>query len=116
MSQHDPLVRLRHMLDFANQAVKLMGGRSPDEFVSDPVMLLAMARLVELIGEAALRLPAETREQLPNIPWASIINMRHRLIHGYDMVNKDTIYSTVIQDLPLLIRQLREFLPNESPA
>ena len=110
MSQHDPLVRLRHMLDFANKAVELMGSHSEAQFLADETLLLAECRLVELIGEAANVSPKETLEQIPAIPWARVIRMRHRLIHGYDTISAPAVYEVVVADLPVLIRELTAFL------
>jgi uncharacterized protein with HEPN domain len=114
MSRHDPLVRLRHMLDFSEQAIRLMGGRSREEFVSNELLLLGEARLVEMIGEAANCVLRETQEGLPDVPWVDVIGMRHRLIHGYDTSSVDKIYDVVIQDLPVLVHSLQEYLSSHS--
>jgi len=58
MSQHDPLVALRHMLDHAREAVELAQGRSRKDLDSDRLLQLALTRLVEIVGEAASRVPA----------------------------------------------------------
>ena len=114
MSRHDPLVRLRHMLDFSEQAIRLMGERSREEFVSNELLLLGQARLVEMIGEAANRVPREIQEALPDIPWVDVIGMRHRLIHGYDTANIDKIYDVVVQDLQVLVRSLKDYLSSHA--
>ncbi|HEY3398705.1 MAG TPA: HepT-like ribonuclease domain-containing protein [Armatimonadota bacterium] len=110
MSRHNPLVRLMHMRDFAKQALSLMGSRSRNEFVSDEMLLLAEARLVELIGEAAYQTPREYLDQIPDIPWDKVVGMRHRLIHGYDNLNIDAIYDSVVDDLPVLLREVEAYL------
>jgi uncharacterized protein with HEPN domain len=98
------------MLDFAEQAIRLMGGRSRDEFASHELLILGQARLVEMIGEAANRVPREVQEGLPDVPWVDVIGMRHRLIHGYDTANIDNIYDVVLRDLPPLVRALTDYL------
>ena len=57
MSQHDPLVRVRHMLDHANEAMALAHGHVRDDLDTDRLLNLALARLLEVIGEAATHLP-----------------------------------------------------------
>ena len=69
-------------------------------------MLLALVKDVEIIGEAASRVSAETRMEWPDIPWLDIVAMRHRLTHGYFDIDPDIVWSTVTDDLPPLIAQL----------
>jgi uncharacterized protein with HEPN domain len=110
MSRHDPQVRLRHMLAYATEAVTLMRGRSRADLDIDRALGLAVLRCVEIVGEAASRIPVAIRRRYPNIPWAQIIAMRNRLIHGYDIVDYDIVWSTVSQDLPPLIAELERIL------
>lgn len=58
MSQADPLLAVRHMLDHAREAAALASSRSREELDSDRLLQLAMTRLVEIVGEAARRVPA----------------------------------------------------------
>lgn len=41
-----------------------------------------------------------------SVPWASIIGMRHRLVHGYDSVDWHRVWRTLRDDLPALLSQL----------
>jgi len=61
-------------------------------------------------GEAASRVPARERAKYPGIPWAQIVGLRNRLIHGYDNVDFDILWHIVTQDLPPLIVQLEKML------
>jgi uncharacterized protein with HEPN domain len=45
-----------------------------------------------------------------NFPWLQIVGMRHRLIHGYDAVDLDVLWDTIIDDLPPLIDELEKIL------
>jgi uncharacterized protein with HEPN domain len=65
---------------------------------------------VETVGEAASRIAKEIQGQSPEIPWAQIVTMRHRLVHGYDTVDPDLLWSTVTEDLPALIPLLERAL------
>lgn len=80
-------IRLRHMLDYARDAVQLSHGRTRADFDTDRLYALAIVRVVEVIGEAASRVSDERRARHPGIPWHAIIGMRNRLIHGYDAVH-----------------------------
>jgi uncharacterized protein with HEPN domain len=69
--------------------------------------------LLEIIGEAATRLPKEEQPQYPDISWSEIVSLRNRLIHGYDTVDFDILWQIVSQDLPGLIESLRKALGKE---
>ena len=108
MTRHSDQARLRHMLDHAVEAVSLVEGRSREDLDSDRLLNLALVRLLEIVGEAAARLSAETRDGCPQIPWPDIIGLRNRLIHGYDIVDFDILWDIVRDDLPALVVQLRK--------
>lgn len=99
------------MLEYAREAVALTQGRSRADLDNERAIGLAVARCLEIVGEAAARLPEEVRQQYPAIPWPQIVAMRNRLIHGYDIVDHDIVWSTVSEDLPPLIAELERILP-----
>jgi uncharacterized protein with HEPN domain len=110
MTQHDPTVRLRHMLDHAKEAVDLLAGKEKIDLASGRVLELALVRLVEIVGEAANRLSSEDQSRYPSIPWKAIVGMRNRLVHGYDAIDLDVLWDTVKVDLPQLIDELEQIL------
>lgn len=103
-------VRLQHMLDAGQEALGFARGRGRSDLNSDRMMVLALVKAIEIIGEAASRVSEETRVQLPGLPWADIIAMRHRLVHAYFEINLDILWQTVQQDLPPLVTTLEEVL------
>jgi len=106
MSRHDDSVRLHHMLDHAREAVEMASGRKRPDLDSDRQFGLAMTRLLEILGEAAARVSEKARQNWPEIPWAKVVGLRNRLIHGYDSVDFDILWKTVVDDLPPLIAAL----------
>ena len=60
----------------------------------------AVIRNLEIIGEAANKLSLELHASLPVIPWADIIGMRNRLIHGYLTVDLNIVWRKVHEVLP----------------
>jgi uncharacterized protein with HEPN domain len=72
------------------------------------MLLFALIRAIEIAGEAASRLTAEARAELPDLPWASIVGMRNRLIHAYFDVDRDILWTTVIEAAPQLLSKLKE--------
>ncbi len=110
MTQHDPTVRMRHMLDHAKEAVGLLDGKEKTDLSSNRVLELALIRLIEIVGEAANRLPIEDQSRYRSIPWKEIVGMRNRLVHGYDAIDLDVLWDTVRIDLPKLIEELEKVL------
>lgn len=98
------------MVDYSEKAVALSRGRKRSDLDGDLTFNLALTRLIEIIGEAANRVSEEFQEDHPEIPWMEIIGMRNRLIHGYDEVDFDFLWSVVRSDLPRLIKQLNKLL------
>lgn len=103
-------VRLRHMLDHAREAVSMVRGKTRADLDTDRKLNLALVRLLEIIGEAAGRISKEDRDRYSNIPWAEIVCLRNRLIHGYDEVDFDILWQIVTTDLPPLIKHLEKSL------
>lgn len=71
---------------------------------------VALTRCLEILGEAASRLSAETRLRFPEIPWMQMVSMRNRLIHAYFDVDLDIVWTTVFEDLPPILPLLESAL------
>jgi len=110
MSQRDPEIALRQMLDYAKEAMILSKGKSPQDLVDDRVLSLATVRLMEIVGEAANRIPHEERSRHPEIPWLQIVGLRNRLIHGYDAIDYEILWQILNHDIPELIFSLERIL------
>lgn len=113
MSRRDPAVPLRHMLDHARKTLELSRGRSRNEIESDEIRFLALARLLEILGEAAGRVPQEVRDRHPEIPWKAIIGLRNVLIHGYDSIDRDIFWRVLSTDVPALVPRLKSVVDKE---
>ncbi len=105
MSPED-LSRLRHMLESAREALGLIRDKSRRDLDTERILSLALVRLLEVIGEAASRVSNPTRLESSDIPWAQIVSLRNRLIHGYDEVDMDVLWEIIADDLPPLIARL----------
>jgi uncharacterized protein with HEPN domain len=99
-------IRLRHMLDAAKQAIAFMAGRSKLSLDADAMLLLAVVKAVEIVGEAAAKITKERQADIPQIPWSQIISMRNRLTHAYFDIDTDVVWQTIVEDLPELIREI----------
>jgi uncharacterized protein with HEPN domain len=113
----DDAIRIRHMLDAVQEALGFCASRTRNDLDRDRQLLLALVKDLEILGEAASRVSADTQRQWNRIPWAEIIAMRHRLIHGYFDIDVDIVWSTLQEDLPPLVAHLRDALvmPPDDP-
>lgn len=103
-------VRLRHMLDAAREALSFLEGRSRQDLIGNRLFLLAVVKEIEIIGEAASQVSAETRSEAAGIPWPKIIAMRNRLTHAYFEWDLDAVWSALTNSLPLLITEREKVL------
>ena len=83
---------------------------SRDSFLADEVLKRAFVRSLEIIGEAAKKVPEDTRAQLPGVEWRKMAGMRDRLIHDYGGVDyfivwdvADNKTSDLVANLPAII-------------
>ena len=108
--RNDDLIRLRHMLDAANEARSFAAGKTRDDLNTNRMLVLSLLKDIEVLGEAASKVSAEARSATPEIPWQDIVHMRNRLIHGYFEIDLDIVWDTVCNDLPPLIEKLDRIL------
>ena len=113
MRKRDSRLTLRQMRDHAREALDMTRNRVRADLDSDRMLNLALVRLLEILGEAANRVPPEERATYPGIPWPQLNGLRNRLIHEYDNVDFDILWQIVNQDLPPLVQELERIVPEE---
>lgn len=69
-------------------------------FAVDRKTVYAVTRALEIIGEAAKRIPPDVQSRYPDVPWRFMARMRDRIIHGYDTVDTAIVWQTLLTDLP----------------
>jgi len=109
--QRDDQRTAGQMLDAVVQLRRVIAGRSRATVVADEVCYLAVLHLIQTIGEAASRTSSGYRAAHPNIPWAGIIAMRNRIVHGYDDVNDDLIWNAACEGTERLLPVLERLVP-----
>lgn len=103
-------VRIRHMIEMAEAAIQMTKGRSQADAEQDLMLRLALARALEVLGEAAGRLSVETRESAPDVPWREIVGMRNRLVHAYFDIDPAIMWKTATVSAPAILPHLRTLL------
>jgi len=114
MTAIDDLTRLHHMQDAAREAIAFMSGKTRDDLANNRMLVLAVVKDLEIIGEAAGRISTECRTRHYNIPWIVIVGMRNRLTHAYFSIDLDIVWDTIANDLTPLIQQLENVIQEES--
>ena len=98
----DDQVYLRHILDAVEQIETYLTGQTYESFSNNNMMIDAVVRELEIIGEATNHLSDLLRESHPKIPWRDAIDMRNILIHEYFGVRTHLVWDTCKEDLPKL--------------
>jgi uncharacterized protein with HEPN domain len=105
------LLALAHIDSFMARAARLVArGRDWFDSDTDEIPRLACEALIIKVGDAATRIPSELRDQLPEIPWTLMSDMRNQLTHAYDVTNYEIVWDTLVYDFPNVHRRIRAML------
>jgi uncharacterized protein with HEPN domain len=110
----DELVYVGHMCDLTKRAVAKVAGKTRYDFDADDNLRLALAHLVQTIGEAARRVSQAFQQQHAEIPWKQIIGMRHKVVHDYMDLDEDILWDVATGELPGLVALLEKIVPDDS--
>lgn len=106
----NPEIYLRHILECIEMVYSYIEGISEKEFLQDVKLQDAVIRRIEIVGEAANKLPEEFRNDHAGIEWSVVIGMRNILIHDYAEIKLSIVWQTVKRDLPDLEKKIRELV------
>lgn len=107
-------VRLLHMRDAVALALEFTSPRSRTDLDTDAMLMLALTRLLEIVGEAAKGISQPTRALAPAVPWREIAGTRDRIAHGYYDINLDVVWEILTVDLPALLPEIDRMLSRPS--
>jgi uncharacterized protein with HEPN domain len=105
------LFRLGHIRDCINKVEYLSDKlHSYDNFEKQWVEQDAIIRNLEIIGEASVGVSDDLKTQYPNVDWKEIRGMRNFVTHQYFGVELSDIWHTVVNDIPLLKKQIEDVI------
>ncbi|MGB3534807.1 MAG: DUF86 domain-containing protein [Microcoleaceae cyanobacterium] len=94
---------LEDILEALESAIEFIEGMGWEEFEQDKKTIFAVTRAIQILGEAAKKVPDSVRSQYPEIPWRAMAGMRDKVTHEYFGVDLRVLWDTVQQDLPPLV-------------
>ena len=84
-----------------------------DAFSEDQKSVDAVVRNLEIIGEAASRLPDEFKEKYSEIEWYKVVGLRHRIVHAYFGIDLEIIWQILQKNLPELRQKITRIMGDE---
>ncbi len=113
MSKRDWRLLVEDMLESIGKIERYLENYDYEAFFKDSKTHDTVIRNLEIIGEAARALPDEIRQRHSYIPWAPVIALRNRLIHGYATVDLRIVWEICEHELPQLRMQLERLREEE---
>lgn len=104
---------LEDILDSINKISMFIDGVSQEMFIRDEKTVYAVIRSLEIIGEAAKKVPENIRSKYPKIPWREMTGMRDKLIHDYIGVDLMVVWRTIQEDIPGIEKDICEIVDIE---
>ena len=108
MSEANTELLLDSMAEAADRAAAYIGSGGQADFLAQGMTYDAVCMNLLWFGECARLLPDALKAKLPMTPWPDIINLRHRIAHGYDTLKPDLLWQIAAGDLPRLASQLAD--------
>ena len=101
---------IRHIHDECSYIISVSKDLSKDQFLNDETLKRAVARSLEIFGEATKKIPADFKIKWNSIQWKNLAGMRDRLIHDYIGVNYSIVWDVMKNKIPELSNQIKEVL------
>jgi uncharacterized protein with HEPN domain len=101
---------IQDILDSIDEIENFIEGMKFEEFVKDKKTINAVTRSVEVIGEAAKKIPKSIRNKYPTIPWKKISGMRDKLIHEYFGIDLEILWKVARDNIPPLRLTIKNIL------
>lgn len=111
----DDVIRLEHIATAARDIAILCAGADAASLDTDMKLRRALINAVQEIGEAASKVSDPTRLLMPSIPWGSIVQMRHIVVHVYWGVDLPRVWNVSVHHVPRLLSVIQDLLNRAEP-
>ena len=98
------------MLVHAEEAMNFCAGLDAASFAQNRQVRWAVIKLIQIVGEASIRVGAVARAAHTSISWKELRAMRNILVHEYHGIDDAIVWKTATEDLPGLVDGLRSAL------
>ncbi len=112
MTKKNPEIFIEHILESIDKIKSFSKNISKEELFKNELNKYAIIRAIEIIGEAVKNLPADFRNNYPDIPWSKIAGMRDKLMHHYFGVDFNNVWKVIKEDIPKLNQQILKIKKN----
>ncbi|MEI8129463.1 MAG: DUF86 domain-containing protein [bacterium] len=100
MKNRTPQLFFQDIINCIDKITKYAENMSYEKLMSNDMVLDAITRNFEIIGEAAKHIPEEFKVQYPELPLREMVGMRNILIHDYLGIDYQFVWQTIHEDLP----------------
>ena len=107
-------LRIQDIIECAERIEQYTAGQDFERFARSRMMVDAVVRNLEIMGEAARHVPPEVQARCPEVAWRLMNDMRNVLIHAYPRVDLGAVWQAVTQDVRPTRERLVQLLADES--
>ena len=110
------LMHLNDIVESTEKIQRYVEKLSYEQFCESEMVVDAVLRNLEVIGEASACVPEEMQKKYPAVPWRLMKGMRNILIHEYFAVDLEIVWKTIQESLPKLLVAVRKAISEETKS
>jgi len=106
MKKRDTKLYVKDIVDSIQKIEQYTKGLTLEKFKKEDLIIDAVIRNFEIIGEASKNIPEKIKSQFPDVPWKEMAGMRDKVIHEYFGVDFDIVWKTIATRMTSLKKSL----------